>query len=1034
MITHRRSAIAMLGLLVALIAAAAAPVVPPTIALAAGSQLSSSPAAISSTVVLGATRRVTLTLQNGGSVAVQPRLYEALASSAPAASLSAAVPTALARVALPQQDRRVDAQLSAAVEADPQGPTTFLVFLSDQADLSGAYAISDWQERGRYVYETLRDHARVSQAGLRSFLNARGAEYTPLWIVNALAVRGDAADVAALAGRSDVAMLRANRLMAFGDPPGEPAAALDAVDGCLANAANVCWNVARVGADRVWDNFGVRGAGITVASIDSGVRYDHPALVAQYRGNRGGSSFDHNYNWYDPYGSALAPADSGNHGTHTMGTIVAKGGASADEPAVGVAPGARWIAARACGSRDCSEASLIEAAQWMLAPTDLSGQSPRPDLRPQIINNSWSTGAGDDAWYTGYVAAWRASGIFPVFAAGNTGNSSGCGTVQSPGDYAQAVAVGALDSANSLASYSSIGPSADGRLKPDITAPGSGIASTFADLTQIYNTLSGTSMATPHVVGSVALLWSANPSLIGDYDRTYQLLGQTAVPVTSDARFDSEFYESCHVSASPNNIYGYGRLDAYAAVAATSVDVPWLSLPVAALSAIGPAGSASVELTLDARRVAGPGTYQARVLVHDTDLSQAPLVIPVMMTVPADPSYATLTGKVTRLADGSPLAATVTVAGGATVSTDAAGAYRIILPPSATSYALTARSFGYAPQNASVTLGAGAGATRNFALDTDAARLDVVANPQAASTTLGKPGGLSFTLRNEGTRPLTYSARIVEGWYGVWSSEQADGPAAGWIDPPASATTVGLDDDGFSDPISIGFGFQLYSSVYTSLSIGANGIISFSPLLSESSFYVASCLPLSETPDAALIPLRVDLDPSEAGARVSYARLAQGFLVSWEDVPIFNTAGSSMSFQALLRPDGRVVYNYKQISALPSGLLPSAGIQKSSLSVQSFGCGGDLPVQSGQTIELRPQPEATMWASLAASSSSGTIAPGGQATLPVRMTWAPMATGWPASADILVESNDPLRPTSTLSARMVPAEAPYSLRLIVVHR
>ena len=130
-----------------------------------------------------------------------------------------------------------------------------------------------------------------------------------------------------------------------------------------------------------------------VANIDTGVQYNHPALVNQYRGNLGGASFDHNYNWFDPSSvcPSPVPCDNNNHGTHTMGTMVGDDGGTNQ---IGVAPGARWIAAKGCETNNCSDAALLASAQWILAPTDLNGSNPRPDLRPDIVNNSWGGGGG----------------------------------------------------------------------------------------------------------------------------------------------------------------------------------------------------------------------------------------------------------------------------------------------------------------------------------------------------------------------------------------------------------------------------------------------------------------------------------------------------------------------------------------------------------------------------------------------------------------------------------------------------------------
>ena len=159
--------------------------------------------------------------------------------------------------------------------------------------------------------------------------------------------------------------------------------------------------------------YGDRGEGIVIANIDTGVQYNHPALVGKYRGNLGGS-FDHNYNWYDPSaicGSpSLVPCDNNNHGTHTMGTMVGDDGAGNQ---IGVAPGAKWIAAKGCESSSCSSTALLNSGQWILAPTRLDGTGADASKRPNIVNNSWGGGRGDP-WYSATVDAWVASGIFPA--------------------------------------------------------------------------------------------------------------------------------------------------------------------------------------------------------------------------------------------------------------------------------------------------------------------------------------------------------------------------------------------------------------------------------------------------------------------------------------------------------------------------------------------------------------------------------------------------------------------------------------------
>ncbi|UMG92873.1 S8 family serine peptidase [Nocardioides sp. TF02-7] len=182
-------------------------------------------------------------------------------------------------------------------------------------------------------------------------------------------------------------------------------------------AGDVEWGVANINADDVWDQYGVRGEGIVVANIDTGVQFDHPALVEQYRGTRRDGSFDHDYNWFDASGACgPAPCDGNGHGTHTMGTMAGSDGA---DNQIGVAPGVTWIAANGCCP---SDAALVASGQWMLAPTDLDGQNPDPARRPHIVNNSWGTeGPSNEPMLDDVARAWAASGIFGVWANGNSG-------------------------------------------------------------------------------------------------------------------------------------------------------------------------------------------------------------------------------------------------------------------------------------------------------------------------------------------------------------------------------------------------------------------------------------------------------------------------------------------------------------------------------------------------------------------------------------------------------------------------------------
>lgn len=425
------------------------------------------------------------------------------------------------------------------------GSADFVVRFAEQADLSPAYTMG-WQERGEFVYETLTETAERVQGGARAYLDRRGVVQQTFIAGNELYVwGGDLMAVNALAELPEVASLRAARTY-FLDPRTPADVSGSVVDTPQGPAT---WGIQDTHADQFWGVFALQGDGIVVANIDTGVQWDHPALAGQYRcaGNPGSAAC-----WRDPTGTCgSVPCDNNGHGTHTMGTMVADDAPSLPY-AAGMAPNAQWIACKGCTSDSCEDVHLLACADWILAPAG------DPNNRPHVVNNSWG-GDGCDAWYQPKVAAWRAAGIFPAFSAGNSGEL-GCGTAGTPGDYQESFATAAHRSSRGIASFSSRGPSCFGHepfTKPNISAPGVAVCSTvpYGDWDCFY---SGTSMASPHTAGAVALLWSCNPGLIGQIDATFQALQETADPPPAGdcgAPPDGE----------GNYTYGYGYLNVLAA-------------------------------------------------------------------------------------------------------------------------------------------------------------------------------------------------------------------------------------------------------------------------------------------------------------------------------------------------------------------------------------------------------------------------------------------------------------------------------------
>ncbi|MGE5235854.1 MAG: S8 family serine peptidase [Acidobacteriota bacterium] len=486
------------------------------------------------------------------------------------------------------------------------GETEFIVFLAEQADLSGAAGLATKDAKGRFVTARLREVAARTQPALIQALASRGVEYRPYWVANMIWVRGGMDTIQAMAERSDVARVSANPMVNIGDlrPAQQPSdqAAPESIE----------WNITKVHAPSVWA-LGYTGQGVVVAGQDTGYQWDHPALKTHYRGWNGATA-DHNYNWHDaihscvgnPCGCNLTvPCDDYGHGTHTMGTMVGDDGGSNQ---IGMAPGAKWIGCRNMDDGTGSPTTYSECFQWFIAPTDLNGQNPDPSKAPDVISNSWgcppSEGCTDPLVLQTVVANTVAAGIVVVVSAGNSGSSCSS-VVDPPAIYGDVISVGATDSSDNIASFSSRGPvtiDGSGRLKPDVSAPGVSIRSSVPPSTY-QGGWSGTSMAAPHVTGEVALLLSAFPSWIGQVDQIATRIEQTAVPRTT-----SQTCGGVPGSTIPNNTYGWGRIDALNAVSMANLGIAMTASPdpvavggqlvyTIQISNAGPVDATSVTLT-----------------------------------------------------------------------------------------------------------------------------------------------------------------------------------------------------------------------------------------------------------------------------------------------------------------------------------------------------------------------------------------------------------------------------------------------------
>lgn len=415
--------------------------------------------------------------------------------------------------ATPATPSALDGALAATLaQSDPAAQITVIVTLRQQALANGAGSAAHSAVDAR---QTL---AASSQARLHRWLAPhaqRGAvtQVTPFWIFNGFSITATPAVIHELAMQPEVLSITP-----------------DAVEIALTQGAPVEANLSSVNAPALWA-LGWQGQGVVVASLDTGVDLTHPELAARWRG--GANS------WFDPYGQHATPTDLNGHGTLTMGVMV---GGSGGGSVIGLAPQARWIAARIFNDRGEATATAIhQAFQWLLDPDG----NPATADAPQVVSNSWTLNApGCNLAFELDLQALRAAGILPVFAAGNAGPEAA--TSRSPANNPSAFAVGAVADNDMLYAGSGRGPSACSGahpVYPHLTAPGVAIRTTARGGGYDDNA-TGTSLAAPHVAGGLALLLSAFPHL-------------------SVAQQEAALLNSAHDLGIPgaDNDFGAGRLD-----------------------------------------------------------------------------------------------------------------------------------------------------------------------------------------------------------------------------------------------------------------------------------------------------------------------------------------------------------------------------------------------------------------------------------------------------------------------------------------
>jgi subtilisin family serine protease len=757
---------------------------------------------------------------------------------------------------------------------DAEGQADFYVVLKTQADLSAADSLPTKEAKGQYVYDALTEVAAKTQGPILSALRAEGATFDPFWIRNMVRVRGaDKALLLEMAARPDVAEIFYEYA---------PVLDVDSASTAKAVPETVEWNIARVNADDVW-GLGITGTGAVVGDLDTGVQWDHPALINSYRGNLGGGTYDHNYNWFDGIGGSAVPQDYDTHGTHTMGTIVGDDGAGNQ---IGMAPGARWIACPGIGSPNVG---AMDCFQWFLAPTKLDGTDPRPDLAPDVINNSWSS-AGTD--YHAIIQTLTAAGIFYAKSAGNEG--SGCGTITNPGQWPEVTAAAAFAQGDTIASFSSRGPVIIGHdtfIKPDIAAPGVNVRSSLPGDT--YGNYQGTSMACPHVTGAVALLISARPDLAGQVDILQMLLKQTAEPKIS---------AQCPPYVDhPNDVWGWGILNIYDAVlAAQALGLGGIEGQVTDSSTLAPVADAAITFT---------DTTTAWALTDVSDASGE-----YSRTLPAatyDVSAFTY-GYLPSLDTG------IAVADGATttlnISLDPAPVWTVVgtVTETQTGDPLAAHiRFEETPISA----------------DTDPLTGDYSAGVAQGTWWLEatSPGHAKEYRQVAVDQDLTedFSLLAVDNYY-MKTNANICGPAFTWLDASGGTAHCLSDDSSKYVALPTGRTFTFYNNTYNALYLGSNGHVTFGAGDSKWS----GPIPDPATPNNGIYAFDTDLNPNNCSQGTIYTDLLDDryFVIEFDQIEHYPN-GNPETFEIILDLDSGKVSILLQTISDPTGVV--VGVENS---------------------------------------------------------------------------------------------------------
>lgn len=901
-----------------------------------------------------------------------------------------------------------------------------LVLLRSQVDLAALdqqlYSQkASMQQRAYQVITALKQNAESTQGSLKSYLDSKLESfdvftYQAFWISNLFTIEAKTQVVYELMNRLDVAEMDLDALLELDKP--------EKVEGFVEGTESVEPGLRIINAHLLWAQ-GITGQGRLVMDIDTGVFPNHPALNFKWRGNHVPS----NQAWFDPAGTTV-PSDCDGHGSHTMGTMVGWSPTTGDT--VGVAPDAEWIAAKTiCSSPHTSNS--VAAFQWAIDP---DGNPSTIDDMPDAINNSWydpDVTNECSGIYKTTLDAVEAAGIAVVFSAGN--NGPGTSTITKPKNIntnnVNVMCTAAIDGAsylggntNPIASFSSRGPSLCGGtgsllIKPEVSAPGVSVRSSGSATG--YTVLSGTSMASPHVAGAVALLKQFAPNLTGK--QILEALYNTAVDLGA---------------AGEDNNYGMGLIDVYAAFLSLGTPDSTVPDPITDLSAGSPTSNSltlqwTVPYDSSMNGVTGYDIRYSTSAITDSTSFYNATQLPynaIPDTAGAIESY---------LVEGLDFATPYYFS----IKSRDVWSNWSDLSNSAIGTTLAAPQISVAP------------ASINHILNP----FDVVVDTVTISNVSIDPSTLDFsvTLENNTFPGGVVSARLIpkynnladvieasskdnpqdvggisiEGSGGPdlfgykWrDSNEPNGPQYIWNDITSTGTlattwipTGSFDpkDEGYAGPFPLGFNFKFYGQEKNQIYVSSNGLILFNTV--SSNIYTNAQIPSSEVPNEYIAPFWDDLDGVSSGT-VHYKQEGSTFIVQFTGWHKYSNTGS-LTFQIVLHQNGKIVVYYNNMNATLNSA--TVGIENAAGNDGLQVAYNANYVANNLALEFAAEPD---W--LSNDVNSGTLFNGN--SIDVELTFR--AEDYPAgnySMDFNVASNDPVNSLVTVPVTMEISIIPVEL-------